>query len=80
MNRSFFLKNALVGSVILLPFGAHAQECEPSRWTVTLEMLEPLTVEERQTVLNVLGIEMDPDILDQAIAESQVPLEVFGGE
>jgi hypothetical protein len=74
------LISTITAMVVSLPVMAAAEECEPSRWTVTLEMLEPLTGDERQAVLDVLGIEMNPDILDQAIRENQVPLEVFGGE
>jgi hypothetical protein len=43
-------------------------------------MLEPLSDEERQFVLDMLGIDLSLDIINQAIAEGQVPLEVFGGE
>lgn len=53
---------------------------EPNRWLVTLEHLEPLTVEQRMFVVGMLGIEIDAETLDQAIQEAQVPLEVFGGE
>lgn len=74
------LITTVLAMAVFVPGLALADECEPSRWTVTLEMLEPLTDEERQAVLDVLGIEMAPDILDQAIAENQVPLEAFGGE
>jgi hypothetical protein len=78
------VKKKLIGTVMAMavfaPTLAMAEQCEPSRWTVTLEMLEPLTADERQAVLAVLGIDMDPDILDQAIAENAMPLEVFGGQ
>lgn len=78
------MKKKLIGTVMAMtvsaPPVALADECEPSRWTVTLEMLEPLTDDERQAVLHVLGIEMDPDILNQAIQENAVPLEAFGGD
>lgn len=78
------MKKELLGTMmaiaVFVPALALADECEPSRWTVTLEMLEPLTDEERQAVLDVLGIEMDLEILDQAIEENQVPLDAFGGE
>jgi hypothetical protein len=74
------LISTITAMLVSLPVMAAAENCVPSRWTVTLAMLEPLTDDERQAVLEVLGIEMNPDILDQAIAEGQVPLEVFGGE
>jgi hypothetical protein len=74
------LISTITAMVVSLPVMAAAEDCEPSRWTVTLEMLEPLTYDERQAVLVMLGIEMDPVIINQAIAEGQVPLEAFGGE
>lgn len=64
----------------LTPCVATAEECGPSPWTVTLGHLEPLTDEERQFVLDTLGIDLSLEIIDQAIAEAQVPLEVFGGQ
>jgi hypothetical protein len=70
---------ALVLLAFLNPSVATAEECEQSRWTVTLEMLGLLTDEERQFVLDLLGIEMSLDIINQAIAEGQVPLSAFGG-
>jgi hypothetical protein len=74
------LISTITAMVVSLPVMAAAEECEPTRWTVTLAMLEPLTDGERQAVLDLLGIEMDPDILDQAIVENAVPIEAFGGQ
>lgn len=51
-----------------------------SPWLITLAKLKPLSTAEREFVLDVLGIEMDQQALDQAIEESEVPLEAFGGE
>jgi hypothetical protein len=79
------VKKKLTITLVLLAFMkpalAIADECEPSPWTVTLEMLEPLTGEERQFVHDILGIDLSLDIIiNQAIAESALPVEVFGGE
>jgi len=70
---------ALVLLTFVKPTVAKADECEPSRWTVTLAMLEPLAADERQFVLDMLGIDLSPEIVEQAIAENQIPLEAFGG-
>ena len=41
-----------------------------SPWLITLAKLKPLSIEEREFVLEVLGIEMDQQVLDQAIEEN----------
>ena len=73
-----------IGALILLgltaPAIAMAEECTPSRWTVTLDHLRPLSDENRQLVLDVLNIGLSLELLEQAIAEGQIPLEAFGGE
>lgn len=74
------LISTITAMVVSLPVMAAAEDCVPSRWVVTLEMLEPLSDQERQFVLDVLGIDLSLDVINQAIAEGQVPLEVFGGE
>lgn len=76
------MKQAIVTAFTLLMLSSitNAHEAEKSRWVVTLEHLKPLTVEERVFVLQVLGIEMDQQVLDQAIQENEIPLEAFGGE
>lgn len=74
------LISTITAMLVSLPIMAAAEECEPSRWTVTLGVLEPLSDQERQFVLDMLGIDLSLDTLDQAIRENQVPLEVFGGE
>ena len=74
------LISTITAMVVSLPVMAAAEDCLPSQWTVTLAMLEPLTDDERQAVLDVLGIDLSLETIDQAIAEGQVPLEVFGGE
>jgi hypothetical protein len=71
---------ALVLLALLNPAVATAEECEQSHWTVTLEVLEPLSDEERQFVLDLLGIDLTVGMINQAIAEGQVPLSVFGDQ
>ena len=67
-------------TLLMLSSITNAHEAEPTRWLVTLDHLKPLTIEERAFVLQVLGIEIDQQVLDQAIQENEIPLEVFGGE
>lgn len=67
-------------TLLMLSSITNAHEVEKSRWLVTLDHLKPLTIEERAFVLQVLGIEIDQQVLDQAIQENEIPLEVFGGE
>jgi hypothetical protein len=43
-------------------------------------MLETLSDEERQFVIDMLGIDLSLEIVNQAIAEAQMPLSTFGGE
>jgi hypothetical protein len=62
------------------PATLSAETWEPTRWTVTLAMMEALSEEERQFILDTLGIDLSIDVINQAIAEGQVPLEAFGGE
>lgn len=71
----FVVLMMLVGSSI-----AADERQQQSRWLVTLEHLKPLSTEERQFVMNMLGIEIDMDTLEQAIQEAEVPIEAFGGE
>lgn len=73
------LTTALVLSALFTPAFASADQCEPSRWTVTLEHLEPLTDDERRFVLDMLGIDLSLEIIEQAIQEDQVDLDAFGG-
>lgn len=70
----------VVAMTALLPTSTLADTCEPSRWTITLEHLEPLTDQERRFVLDMMGIDLSVEVIDQAIQEGQVPLEAFGGE
>lgn len=67
-------------TLLMLSSITNAHEAEESRWLVTLDHLKPLTIEERAFVLQVLGIEMDQKVLDQAIQENEIPIEAFGGE
>jgi hypothetical protein len=46
------------------------QATAQSPWLITLAKLKPLSIEEREFVLDVLGIEMDQQVLDQAIEEN----------
>ena len=74
------LITVFVAMAAILPTSTRADTCEPSRWTITLEHLEPLTDQERQFVLNMLGIDLSVEVIEQAIQEGHVPLEAFGGE
>ena len=67
-------------TLLILSSITNDHEVEKSRWLVTLDHLKPLTIEERAFVLQVLGIEMDQKVLDQAIQENEIPIEAFGGE
>lgn len=78
MKRNPIIWFALLA--LVAPATLSAETCEPSRWTVTLAMLETLSDEERQFVIDMLGIDLSLEIVNQAIAEAQMPLSTFGGE
>ncbi len=71
-------------TIALLTSSANAQERTPSVETecpnaLSIIQLEPLTQEERQVLEQLDQIENRPEIVAQARAEAEVPLDAFGG-
>lgn len=71
---------ATLAALTTLPMTGLADHHESNRWEITLNQLEPLSDDERMFVLDVLGIDLTLDQINQAIAEGDIPLSAFGGE